>query len=76
MPQFVKVKVKAGASRESIFVQKPHELHIAVKEPAEDNRANERVIELVAAHFHISPKSVHLISGHHRPNKMLKLTAA
>ena len=73
MPRFVKVKVKAGARRESIFVEKTNTLHIAVKEPAQDNRANDRMIAVVAGHFHVGRKAIEIVSGHHRPNKLLKI---
>jgi uncharacterized protein (TIGR00251 family) len=76
MDRFVKVKVKASSARESIFVERTNQLHIAVKEPADGNLANERVIALVAAHFQVEKKQVRIISGHHRPQKMLRITSA
>ncbi|WPM31584.1 DUF167 domain-containing protein [Hydrogenobacter sp. T-2] len=36
---------------------------VAVKEPPEDGRANERIIELLAKHFGVSKSKVQLLRG-------------
>ncbi len=46
---------------------------VSVKEPAEQNRANTRVLELVAVHFGILPKQIRIVSGHHSPGKILSV---
>ncbi len=67
---YVKVEVHAGAKREKLELASKERLKISVKEPAERNRANKRVTELVARHFNVSTQHVRLISGHHSPIKM------
>lgn len=68
---YVKVNVIAGARKE-IFTQKSADhFDISVKEKAERNGANSRVIELVAGHFKVSTKKVRIINGHHHPSKLL-----
>ncbi len=43
-------------SRDGVF-------DISVKEPAQDNAANERVRELLAVYFGVAPKAVRFVSG-------------
>ena len=48
-----------------------HILDISVKEKAERNMANTRVLELVAEHFKIPKNKVRIITGHHHPSKLM-----
>ena len=73
MLRFIKVKVTVGSSKESVEVEKENTLRIAVNERAEENRANDRVVELVARHFSVAPKAVRIVSGHHQRSKMLRI---
>lgn len=70
---YVKVRATTDARRESLRVLAPDTLAIAVKEPAERNAANARIIALVAAHYSVSPKQVRIIKGHHSPAKVLAI---
>ncbi len=72
---YVSVRVMAGARRESVEELKNGRLKISVKEPAEQNRANRRALELVAAHFHVLKSRVRLISGHTAPSKLFSIEA-
>ena len=68
---YVHVKVAAGTKKES-FVQKSEDhFEVSVKEKAERNMANIRVVELVAQHFKISTNRVRIVNGHHHPSKLL-----
>ena len=66
----IRVKVTADAARESVSSKKGV-LHIFVKEPAQGNMANRRVVQLVAKHTGTSPSHVKIVAGHHAPNKTL-----
>lgn len=68
--KYVRVKVRAGARKES-FEQKSDSFVICVKEPAEGNRANARVIALIARHFRVPERSVRILTGHRSPSKKL-----
>lgn len=68
---YVSVRVLAGAKEERLKEQANGRLSVAVKEPAERNLANRRVLALVAAHFGVPLNKVHLVSGHHSPSKIL-----
>ncbi|KKW07322.1 MAG: YggU family protein [Parcubacteria group bacterium GW2011_GWA2_49_16] len=70
---YIRVRVAAGAKKESFEQTAEDSFAVAVKEPAEQNHANGRVLELVAAYFGISLKQIRIISGHHAPGKILSI---
>lgn len=69
----IKVRVMAGAKEETVKRTTKDRFSIAVKEPAERNLANRRVVELVAQYYHVPAKAVRMVSGHHSPSKTLSL---
>lgn len=69
----VKVRVSASARREMLEVISKAQFKISVREKAEGNAANRRVVALVAAHFRVTPKKVRILSGHHSPSKLLSV---
>ena len=73
--QIVRVKVLAGARKESLQIGARGGFLVTVKDKPVQNRANERVRELVARHFHVPPSAVRLITGHHRRNKQLSVVS-
>ncbi|MEZ4103289.1 MAG: DUF167 domain-containing protein [Candidatus Paceibacterota bacterium] len=48
-------------------------LEIHVKEPAEQNLANKRVLELVSERLGVPVKKIKIINGHHHPVKLLSV---
>lgn len=46
---------------------------VSVRELAERNLANRRIIELVARRFKLPVGKVRIISGHHSPSKILSV---
>lgn len=44
---------------------------VSVKEKAERNMANKRVLELVAENFKVPVSKVRIVNGHHHPSKLL-----
>lgn len=68
---YLRVSVAPGSKREHIAEGKDGMLLISVREPAEGNRANSRVRELVALRFMLPTSSVRILSGHHSPVKLL-----
>ncbi len=65
----VKVKVTSKAKRDELREVKPHVFEAFVKDRAEQNMANEKVISLLAEHYAVTHKAVRLIRGHHQPSK-------
>ena len=70
---YIRVRVSAGAKNESFEQNAEDSFTASVKEPAEQNLANKRVLELVAAHFGTIPRQIRIISGHHSPGKILSI---
>jgi len=68
---FIKIKVTTGARSEKIVKKGVDFYSISVKEEAERNMANKRVIEIVRK-MH-PDKSVKIVSGHHKPSKILEI---
>lgn len=65
------MKVIAGAGKESFKKKKEDHFEISVREKAQGNMANTRVIELVAIHFKVSLNKVRIVNGHHHPSKLI-----
>lgn len=68
---YIHVKVTAGARKESFVKKSKDHFNVSVKEKAEHNMANTRVLELVAEHFKVSRNKVRIVNGHHHPSKLL-----
>ncbi len=69
--QYIHVKVTTGVGKESFKKKKEDHFEISVKEKAERNMANARVLALVAEHFKVPVKKVRIVNGHHHPSKLL-----
>jgi uncharacterized protein YggU (UPF0235/DUF167 family) len=68
---YIRVRVIAGAKKEQVVVETPDHFTISVREKAERNMANTRVIEIIGTHF--GTKKVRIINGHHSPVKLLSV---
>lgn len=69
--QYIHVKVTAGAKKESIKQKSEDHFGISVREKAENNMANRRVIELLAVYFKVSKNKIRIVNGHRSPSKLL-----
>jgi len=67
---YIRVKVHTKAKKEKVVELGEHRFEIFVKEKAEQNRANERLREILAERYQTSPKQIRFVSGQHRPNKI------
>ncbi|MES2014310.1 MAG: DUF167 domain-containing protein [Patescibacteria group bacterium] len=74
-PSLLRIRVAPKSRREAVTVGKKGTLEVSVKEPAEDNRANSRAVELVAAHLGVPVKALRIIRGHHSQGKILEVYA-
>lgn len=69
--QYIHAKVKAGMSKESLKEKSKDHFEISVKEKAENNMANTRVLELIAEYFKIPKNKVRIVNGHRNSSKLL-----
>lgn len=70
----VRVAVSSSARREHFEEVGPNVFVVFVREKPERNEANERVRLLLARHFHVLTKSVHIISGRQRKKKTFEIS--
>lgn len=70
---YIRVRVTPGAKKESVRKVREGEYEMAVKEKAERNMANRRVIELAAREFRLPARAVRIVNGHRSPSKLLRL---
>jgi uncharacterized protein (TIGR00251 family) len=68
---YIKVKVKAGARKETVERISDDHFDISIKEKAEHNYANTRILEIIRNIFPNKP--VRIISGHHSPSKIISI---
>lgn len=68
---YIHVKVTAGAKKETWKEKSSDHFEVSVKEKAERNMANSRVLALVASHFKVPVNKVRIINGHKHPSKLL-----
>lgn len=68
---YVKVRVKTGQKKERVAEGAKGTFAISVKEKAERNSANARIIKIIAEKLGVPVKKVRIISGHHAPSKLL-----
>jgi len=73
---YIKVIVFPKAKKEEFKKISENRFEIKVKEKAERNQANQKIIELLADYFKIKTKDVKIISGHHHPNKLISIKEA
>ncbi len=70
---FIKVFVTPGAKKERVE-EKGEMLLISVREPAEQNRANDRVREIIAERAGVPVGKVRILTGHRSRSKMISVT--
>lgn len=70
---YVRVQVRPGARRESVIQTDEKTYTIAVKELAAENRANERVREVLAEYLLLPLAQVRMISGHRSGRKVFSV---
>jgi uncharacterized protein YggU (UPF0235/DUF167 family) len=69
--RYIHAKVTAGAKKESLRQKSEDHFEVSVREKAEHNLANRRVLELFALHFKISVSKIRIINGHRSSSKLL-----
>lgn len=70
---FIKVKVQAGAKKEKIQKKGSDSYIISIREKAERNMANQRIIQIISLLFNVSTKQVRIINGHQSPSKIISV---
>ncbi|MDP3965484.1 MAG: DUF167 domain-containing protein [bacterium] len=71
---YIKVRVKTGQKKESVEPGSKGVFKIGVKEKAERNSANARVIKIIAERLGVPAKKVRIVNGHHSRSKILAIS--
>lgn len=69
--QYIHVKVLAGAKKESLKQKSKDHFEVSVKEKAENNMANKRMLELLSIYFKVPKNQIRIINGHRSSSKLL-----
>lgn len=70
---YVKILVTPSARHESFIKNSDGSFSIKVREEARGNRANRRVLALLAEHLEVSPRVVRIVSGHRSRHKIVSM---
>lgn len=68
---YIHVKARPGSKREEVKKASADHYEISVKEPAERNLANGRILEIVCNLF--PGRTVRLMNGHNSPSKLFSI---
>ena len=68
---YIHVKVTADAKEEKIEKKSDTQFVVSVREEAERNMANKRIVEIFRELY--STGKVRIINGHHSPSKLLSV---
>lgn len=72
---YIRVRVTPGARKERVTKEEDGTFYIMVKEPAEQNRANARIKEILARELSVSMSNIRLLTGHRSSSKMYVVDA-
>lgn len=70
---YIHVRVQAGATKERVEASGENRWQVAVKEPAERNLANGRILDIMAARYKVPRGQVRIVSGHRSPSKIISI---
>lgn len=70
---FIKIRVKTNQKKEEIKSKSKDHFDVWLREKSERNLANKRLIKVVAEHFGLPHNMIHIVKGHHLPNKILSI---
>lgn len=71
----IRVKTFPNSKKEAIVDKGADRFYVYVKEKAEEGRANEKMLEILANHLKTTPKKLVITRGSKTPNKIIKMLA-
>jgi len=69
----IHVKIEPEAKKDEIIMKNETSYIVSVKEKAENNAANAKMLSLVATYFKVKRHSVHILTGHHARGKIVEI---
>ncbi|MDD4931592.1 MAG: DUF167 domain-containing protein [Candidatus Colwellbacteria bacterium] len=71
--RLIKLKVFPGSKKDIVEVRGADSFAIKVRAPAEDGRANDSAISLIADYLGVSSSKLRLVKGHRSRSKILEM---
>jgi len=69
----IKVKVYPGSKKDKIIQKAEDSFEIMVREKPENNKANQRVIEIIAQYFNLPINKIRIVKGTKKRNKIIEI---
>jgi len=73
MARKIWVMVKPQAKHENVILESDGELLVSVNAPANEGKANNRLIELLAEYFHIAKSNIRILRGQKSRRKLIEV---
>jgi len=70
---YVRVLVHPDSKKERILQASETEYTISVREKAERNQANRKIVEIIASEFNVEEDRVRIVSGHRSQRKIISI---
>ncbi len=70
---YIKVRVYPKSKKEELKKLSENRFEIKVKEKAERNIANKRIIQILAEYFKVDYKEIKIVNGYHSPSKLISI---
>jgi uncharacterized protein YggU (UPF0235/DUF167 family) len=68
---YLKIRVLVDAKQEKVEEIRADDIKIWVKQKAENNQANKRILEILQERY--PNVSIRIVSGHHSPSKIVSI---
>ncbi len=69
----IQIRVRANAKQNKVDGEVDGRLIVFVQAPAEDGKANQSVIEVLAKHFKVKKRDVKILSGEKNRDKIVEI---
>jgi len=70
----ITIKAVPGASRDRIVGPLGDALKVQVSAPPEKGKANQAIVELIAAALRVTPRSISIVHGNSSPRKVARIS--
>lgn len=70
---YIKVRVYPKSKKEILQKKDENQFVIFVKEKAEKNSANKRILEVLSTYFEVELSKLRIVNGHHNPSKLISI---
>lgn len=70
---YIHVRVLTNQKEDRISERKAGYFDVFVREKPEQNMANRKIIKMFAGYFTRNEKDIRIITGHHKPSKILDI---